>query len=107
MDYIAVCSFLASMENGNKVRRIYNIRVKESLSSRGQRARWGFLVPTSAPAGYPEVPGRSLLSSWEIVLNPPDEPHSDFCHTVSFQGVLDKLGLHSHLDLGDSGKMKG
>ena len=51
--------------------------------------------------------GWSFLSSWEVVLNPPDEPHPDFCHTVSFQGVLDKFGLHSHLDLGDSAKMKG
>lgn len=51
--------------------------------------------------------GWSFLSGWEVVLNPPDEPHPDFCHTISFQGVLDKFGLHSHLDLGDSVKMKG
>lgn len=42
-----------SMENGNRVRRIYNNRVKESLSSKGQRA----LIPASAPASYPEVLG--------------------------------------------------
>lgn len=36
MDFITVCSLLAwRMEN--KVRRIYNIRVQKSLSSRGQR----------------------------------------------------------------------
>lgn len=42
-----------SRENGNRVRRIYNNRVKESLSPKGQRA----LIPTSAPASYPEVLG--------------------------------------------------
>jgi hypothetical protein len=45
--------------------------------------------------------GWSFFSSWEIVFNPSDEPHSDFCHTISLQGILDKLGLHSHLDLGE------
>lgn len=65
------------------------------------------MIPASAPAGSPKSWGRSFLSNWEIVLNPPDEPHPDFCHAVSFQDVLDKLGLYSHLDLGNSGERKG
>lgn len=97
MDYITVCSFI-NTENGTRLEE-YITSVKESLNSQRQEEHWRLSDPTSAPAGCPGVLGWSFLSGWEVVLNPPDEPHPDFCHTASFQGVLDKFGLHSHLDL--------
>lgn len=35
----------------------YITSVRESLNSRRQKEHGGFLIPTSAPAGYPEVLG--------------------------------------------------
>lgn len=56
------------------------------------------LVPSS-PKG--RLGRGSLFTSWEIVFDPPDELHPDLSDTVTLQRVLDKLHIHSHLNLGD------
>lgn len=43
--------------------------------------------------------GASLISSWEVFLDPLDELHADFCHVVPPQGVLNEFDIHGHLNL--------
>lgn len=41
----------------------------------------------------------SLVSCWEILFDPLDKLHADFCHIVPSQSVLSKSHIHGHLDL--------
>lgn len=40
----------------------------------------------------------SLVSSWEVLFDPLNELHADFCHIVPSESVLDEFHIDRHLD---------
>lgn len=55
-------------------------------------ATWSSANPTTSA-------GASLVSSWEVFFDPLDELHTDFCHVVPSQRVLNEFDIHRHLNL--------